>query len=279
MKRTKIISLMLCLALAATGCNRVAKTPAVSETSASSSSETTSQTEPAESDSDAEPEETEATETMWSEMTQTDKGSHQVFVEDLERVVITDKSDEHISRYPKLIVDGKEATEINSSLHSHIQKNYPMKKNDADGSVEGYHVSYEWGVRGNTVSILLIVHVMNVPNDDYYYLYEAFNYDLDTLKQLEGSEVAKRFGLNDEQFFAKAGNLYAHYWERQLGGDSDESKAVLNKNIKAISYKNVTPFITPGGYPGAVCTITVPDRNNKQVVCFNMVNMYTVNPR
>ena len=183
------------------------------------------------------------------------------------------------ARYPKLIVDGKEATQINSSLHSYIQNKYPMEKPDKNGSVEGYHVSYEWGVRGNTVSILLIIHVMNDPNDQYYHLYEAFNYDLDTLKQLEGSEVAKRFGLNDEQFFAKVADLYAHYWECQLGGDSDESKSVLKKNVKAISYENVTPFITPGGYPGAVCTITVPDRNNKQVVCFNMVNMYTVNPR
>lgn len=205
--------------------------------------------------------------------------THQVSVVDGSRIAIMGKNSEEISKIPKLIVDGKEATQINSSLHSYIQNKYPMEKTDKNGSVEGYHVSYEWGVRGNTVSILLIIHVMNDPNDQYYHLYEAFNYDLDTLKQLEGSEVAKRFGLNDEQFFAKVADLYAHYWERQLGGDSDESKSVLKKNVKAISYENVTPFITPGGYPGAVCTITVPDRNNKQVVCFNMVNMYTVNPR
>ena len=49
--------------------------------------------------------------------------THQVSVVDGSRIAIMGKNSEEISKIPKLIVDGKEATQINSSLHSYIQNN------------------------------------------------------------------------------------------------------------------------------------------------------------
>ena len=272
MKRTTIISVMLCLSLMAAGCTKTQKIPA-SGTSASAVTTETSQTEATQTEF-SHPE-TSETEMTVPENMKPRKSTHEVAVEELSRTVLLDKSAEHVSYYPKLIVDGKEATEINSSLQSLIQQKYPMEKKDS-GSVEGYHVRYEWGVRENTVSILVIATAIG---EDYYVLYEAFNYDLDTLKELNDSDVANRFGMTDEEFFAKVSDCYRNVWDKQMPYDSDtnKEKAYLDKSLAAINYENVTPFVTPAGYPGVVSRIYTSYERSEQVVCINMANMYMVN--
>ena len=236
-KRPVILAAVLCLSLLTTGFSAVLKTPSVE--------------------------------------LKNEKTTHQVSVVDGSRTAIMDKIGEYVSRCPKLIVDGKEAAEINSSLQSLIQNKYPMEKKDS-GSVEGYHVRYEWGVRENTVSILVIATAIS---EDYYVLYEAFNYDLDTLKALDSSDVAAGFGMTDEEFFAKVSDCYRNVWDKQMPYDSDTSKekAYLDKSLAAINYENVTPFVTPAGYPGVVCRIYTSYERSEQVVCINMANMYMVN--
>ena len=262
---------MLCLSLMATGCTKTQKIPA-SESQTSAVTTETSQTETSQSESSQG--ETSETGLTVPENMKPRKSTHEVSVEELSRTVLLDKSAEHVSYYPKLIVDGKEATEINSSLQSLIRSKYPMEKKD-DGSVEGYHVRYEWGVRENTVSILVIASAIS---EDYYVLYEAFNYDLDTLKALDSSDVAARFGMTDEEFFAKVSDCYRNVWDKQMpySSDPDAEKAYLDKSLAAIKYENVTPFVTPAGYPGIVCRIYTSYKPSEQAVCINMVNRLIV---
>lgn len=172
MKRTTIVSAMICLSLLVSGC--VGKPKALSSEVHVS--------------------------TNGAAKTETAAGSHDVKVEELSKDSYTDEYKEtHTSVYPKLIVDGKEATEINEELRSYIQKTYPLREKTEYGYLEGYEVSYKWGVNGNVVSI--VIKSSAISSD--YFTTEAFNYDLDTLTPLADSEVVKRLGMTDDDFFKR----------------------------------------------------------------------------
>ncbi|MBQ5767252.1 MAG: hypothetical protein IIV94_00005, partial [Clostridiales bacterium] len=61
--------------------------------------------------------------------TDIEASTHQVTVEDLTRNVISSGEIDYISSCPKLIVDGVEATEINTAISEHIQEEYPLTLN------------------------------------------------------------------------------------------------------------------------------------------------------
>lgn len=168
--------------------------------------------------------------------------SHVVTVEEYLNVTMEDPAGEYTSTYPKLIVDGKEASEINALLCSYLQNAYPMEK---DGEyVDGYITRYTWGVKDNTVSF---VFYMGVVSEDYFNC-EVFNYDLDTLTELDDSEVVKRFGMTDDEFFSKTADVYRDYCSGKMDFD-------LDKSLAAINYDKITPYITPDGNPGVAGSI------------------------
>ena len=198
----------------------------------------------------------------------TEKTTHQVTVVDGSRTAIMDKSGEYVSRCPKLIVDGEEAEDINASLSKHIQEKYPLELTDS-GYADGYRVSYEWGVSGSIVSIKIYADYLSEDGGST----EAFNYDLGTLKQLKDSEVVKRLGMTDKQFFAKTADAYRNHWKTTTWLDAKNSKHknYLNKSIKAINYDKITPYITPGGNTGVIGTVYYPDSQfDHSEVCFNL---------
>lgn len=222
MKRITIVSTLLCLSLLASGC---AVKPKVlsSEVHATTSAAAT----------------TEAA------ATEAATGSHDVKVEELSKDSYTDEfNDTYTSVYPKLIVDGKEATEINESLKSNIQKKYPLREKTDYGYLEGFEIKYEWGVNGNVVSI--VIRVSGIKSD--YFTTEAFNYDLDTLKALDDSEVVKRLGMTDDDFFKKTAEIL----KKKCESISDYD---LDKTLASVNYDNITPFITTDGNPGVIAGI------------------------
>ena len=143
-----------------------------------------------------------------------------------------------------MIVDGKEATEINASLSDYLQKMYPMEKNG--DYADGTSTRLEWGVMDNIVSI--VIFASDTSSD--YYTIEAFNYDLDTLTSLEDSEVTKRLDMTDDELFGKAEKLL-----RDLCNERDYD---LEKSIAEINYDKITPFITSEGTPGVLGRIVYP---------------------
>ena len=169
---------------------------------------------------------------------------HDVKVEDLSQTTYTDDyNNTYTSVYPKLIVDGKEATEINEALANYILKTYPMQIKTDYGYTEGYKTGYKWGVRGNVVSI--VIHISSLDSD--YYTNEVYNYDLDTLKAIDDSEVVKRFGMTDDDFFAKTKEI--------LKKESDGRDLDLEKTLAAVNYDNITPAVTPDGNIGVAAGI------------------------
>lgn len=222
MKRLTIVSAVLCLSLLASGCTTKAKT-LTSETHAPAGGTAMSE----------------------AQNNQAVNGQHDVKVEDLSKDNYTDSNnDTYTSVYPKLIVDGKEAAEINESLRDYIKKTYPIKVETEYGITEGYETSYKWAVKGNIVSI--VIHVSGICSD--YFTNEAFNYDLDTLKPIDDSEVVKRLGMTDEAFFGKTSDILKK--ECKDIGDYD-----LDKTLASVNYDNITPFITSDGKPGVVAGI------------------------
>ena len=187
--------------------------------------------------------------------------SHQVIVEDLTREVVSRGEFEYISSCPKLIVDGVEATEINTAISEHVQKTYPFRTSDE--YVDGYETLYKWGVKDNTVSI--VIFALAVGED--YYTVEVYNYDLDTLEPLEDTEVAKRLGMTDEEFFDRTAEIF----NERYGGIADID---LEKSIAQIDYYNITPYITPEGNAGvAACIYYAPGSQfygMESMRCFEM---------
>ena len=235
MKRIKVISAVLCLSHMAAGCTAHQTTPA-SEPQDTTTAETAGESAPA----------------------------HQVQVEDLQKTTLSDGTSEFTSAIPKLIVDGVEATTINAELSDYVQKNYPLEQNG--DYVDGYETRYSWGVKDNTVSIVIAASAVC----EDYFTCEVFNYDVETLTALEDTEVAKRLGMTDDDFFNKTADiLNANY-----NGNPDID---LEKSIAQIDYINITPFITPDGEPGvALCfyyAVGSQFSGMESMRCFNMSTM------
>ena len=245
MKKLIIVSAALCVALIAAGCSGTKNAPA------------------------SEPVVIATVPTAVSESTveETTAPAHQVTVEDLTNVTLSDGVTDYNSSIPKLIVDGQEATEINNSISNYIQETYPLEKTD-DG-VDGYETRYSWGVMDNTVSI--VINASAVCED--YFTCEVFNYDLDTLQPLSDSEVVSRFGMTDDEFFSKTAEVYMSYF----GNIPDYD---INKSIAAINYDKITPMITSNGNPGvAGCVIYAADSQfggMESIRCFDIVTMERV---
>jgi len=173
------------------------------------------------------------------------KASHQVSVEDLSKTTLSDDTTEYVSTCPKLIIDGVEATEINSYVSEYIQNNYPMEKSEDEyGYVDGYETRYAWGVKDNVVSIVIRA---NYISEDYGTC-EVFNFDLETRKALEDGEVLKCFGMTDDELFEKTADIYRKYC-------SDGTTFDLDKSIASVNYDEITPFVTPDGNLGVAGSI------------------------
>lgn len=237
MKKIAIVSAALCLMILAAGCTSNTKA-AAGESPVSSDSVTAEDIAP----------------------------SHEITVEDLTRNVVSRGEIDYISSCPKLIVDGVEATEINAAISEHVQEAYPL---EFDGEyVDGYETIYKWGTNGNTVSI--VVYALYVSED--YYTVEVYNYDLDTLEPLEDTEVAKRLGMTDEEFFDRTAEIFTSRY-------SDIRDIDLARSIAQIDYYNITPYITPEGNPGvAACIYYAQDSQfcgMESMRCFDLTKDYS----
>lgn len=218
----------------AAGCanNNPGTQPSVTE-SETAASQATELTEEQTSDT--------AVETTDEVVTEASSAAHDVTVEEIVKLSSDQGSYVITSVAPKLIVDGQEATEINDSLSRYIEENYPL---DIDGEYpDGMSTKLAWGVKDNIVSIVICAS----STDSDYYTREAFNYDLDTLKALDDSEVVKRLGMTDDEFFSKTSDIVKNYCE---GKDYD-----LEKCLAAVNYDKITPFIMTDGTPGVICCI------------------------
>ena len=214
MKKATILSMALCLAVLAAGCTS---------------------NEPAQT-SEPTAEATTATETT--------NVTHQVMVETVTLQSSKEGDYEYAQVVPKVIVDGKEATEINDELSSYIQKEYPLEIYDdhADGMATGL----AWGVKNNVLSI--IISASETFTD--YYTYDVFNFDLDTLKEMDDSEVVKSLGMTDEEFTGKTSEI--------VKGFCSERDYDLEKSLDAVGYDKCTPFVLPDGNPGVAAAIYYP---------------------
>lgn len=192
-----------------------------------------------------------------------EQAAHLVVVEDLTNTTLSDAISEYTNVCPKLIVDGVEAEQINTTLSNYLQETYPIEMNG--DYVDGYETRYYWGCNDNTVSI--VIYASYISED--YFTYEVFNYDLDTLEPLEAGEVAARLGMTDDEFFSKTADIMTAYCD---GKDYDLDKCIENNN-----YDNTTPFIMPDGNAGVAAGIYYSADSQfgglVSIRCFDMTTM------
>ncbi|SCW57628.1 hypothetical protein SAMN02910456_01943 [Ruminococcaceae bacterium YRB3002] len=256
MNKKALLSAALCMALlaSAAGCSETKETSeSVSDTTQASAVTSGAESSAADTEATADP---------------AGHSDHQISVEDLSSTTLSDNYGNYTTVIPKLVVDGQEAVEINTAMSSYLLKNYPMHMSESGDIVEGYDLSYDWGSRDNIVSIIVIAGFIGEDGARY----EIFNYDVDTLTQLEDSEMVSRMGMTDQEFFKKTSDVYEKYWDTEpwLGIDN---KDLLERSIAAINYDNVTPFITPNGNYGVAGLIYTPSQIFESVHCFNFATM------
>lgn len=228
------------LILASAGCDKKSDSD-TSETTATSVSSTESETteETSATETTAEESETTASETE-TEATDAPAEGHVVEVTEVVAATMKDVNGiEYQTVIPKLTVDGQETTEINESLGSYIQDTYQLEENG--DYVDGYETSFSYGVKDNMVSIVISANYLT----EDFGVSEVYNYDLDTLTELENSEVVKRLGMSDDEFFGKVEDVYTAYCEKINAFD-------LDKSIELIGYDKVKPYITSDGNIGVL---------------------------
>ena len=254
MKRIKILSSALCMALLATGCN--GKTAPAAESQVSTSAAVTTESTAAEETTTTE--ETTAAEAASTEATTTkveskevSTGSHKVKVEVVTLQSYKTGPYEFTRVVPKLFVDGKEATELNKSIKDYLLKKYRFDVDDEHN--DGMSTSIEWGVKDNIVTF--IIYASSTSED--YFTTEVFNYDLDTLKALKPAEVTKRLGMTDDELFSKVKKIMKDFCkenkEHYSAYDYDKSSVLIN-------YDKLTPFIMPDGSTGVSATVVYSEQ-------------------
>ena len=218
--------------------------------------------------SESEPAKTDVTESETTEESSkwTFKSSHDVKVEAV-AVRSFGKGDSKVSTIvPKISVDGKEATEINDYLSDYIQKKYPLK--ESGDYADGLYTRLRCGAKDNILSIIILASDTSTD----YFTREVINYDLDTLKKLESSDVTKSLGMTDDAFFNKVKDIIKAACKDD-GYDLDKSLALVN-------YYKVTPFILPDGTIGISASLIYSDQTQftglECVRCFNMSSMEQV---
>lgn len=194
----------------------------------------------------------------------------------LEMMLTDDNGNEFRMIIPKLIVDGKEATAINAALKEFVEQNHPLEKTSyMDGdtekwSVDGEETSYEWGVKGNMVSI--VIQADETFTDGFRY--DIFNYNVDTLEAASNEEVIRAFGMTVDEFNGKVADAYRAYWNSETY--LQKYMADLDKSIDAIP-TNVTPFVTPDGGAGAAGLIyNSGSQFSERIKCFDLETHETV---
>ncbi|MBR3468255.1 MAG: hypothetical protein IKH28_00930 [Lachnospiraceae bacterium] len=194
----------------------------------------------------------------------------------LEMMLTDDNGNEFRMIIPKLIVDGKEATAINAALKEFVEQNHPLEKTSyMDGdtekwSVDGEETSYEWGVKGNMVSI--VIQADETFTDGFRY--DIFNYNVDTLEAASNEEVIRAFGMTVDEFNGKVADAYRAYWNSSTY--LQKYMADLDKSIDAIP-SNVTPFVTPDGGAGAAGLIyNSGSQFPERIKCFDLETLEKV---
>ncbi len=224
------------LILAATGC---ANNNSGDQTSATKSETTAEIT-------------TEATTEVPSESTDATAAAHKVEVEE---VVLDTKKDANGNEYktivPKITIDGKEASELNASISSVIQKNYGLEENGE--YVDGYQTKFVWAVKDNIISIIFDADYLTEDGGDTV----AFNYNIETLAAVSNADVIKAYGLSEDDFKKKVADAYTGYWDN-TEWLKNEDKANLKKSIDEISLTTVTPCVLPNGELGVIGRIYLP---------------------
>ncbi len=213
-----------------------------------------------------------------SEVVETSEAEVPAHVEVTDQLVMTlaDDSGEYSMIIPKLIVDGKEATAINAALKEFVEQNHPLEKTSyMYGDTEKWYVigeetSYEWGVKGNMVSI--VIRADETFTDGF--CYDIFNYNVDTLEAASKEEVIKAFGMTVDEFNGKVADAYRADWNSDTY--LQEYMADLDKSIEAIP-SNATPFVTPDGNAGAAGLIYVSGFQFPEMIeCYDLETLETV---
>lgn len=241
MKKTAIVSAVLCLSLMAAGCTHNGPNPS---------------SEPTATSATAAP--TETTETSEETTVEPANATHQVTVEIV--TLQSSKDGEYNQVVPNVIVDGKEAMDINNVLSSYIQKEYPL--DIFDDHAEGMATRLYWGVKDNVLSI--VIFASETFTD--YYTYDVFNYDIDTLKGIDNSEAVKSLGMTEEEFFSKTSEIVNSYCT-DYGYD-------LEKSLQAVNFDKCKPFVMPDGTVGVAASIAYPADSQfgggDSTRCFNL---------
>ena len=125
-------------------------------------------------------------------------------------------------------------------------------KNEANKRVKKYEegVYYTYYVSDKAVSVLVMFHGFK----DFDITYKVYNISIETGKLLSDADFIKLYGITDKEFFDQVKKQYnkdafgvmkvgKKYTKKEL----QRIKKLRKKNLKRVSYKYVTPYLTKWG--------------------------------
>ena len=205
---------------------------------------------------------TEETETTPSETSATTRANI-VHVEDLYRDTYSDFMGDYEVRAPKIFVDGVEQTAIDQTLDRFIKDN-SLVYSEEYNVYEGYSVKYDWAANDNILSVMIIQEAVR----EEFVNYTVFNYDLNTMQQIDKEQFMALMGSNVSEFESKLADAFTGWWEDEewLHGSED----LRDQSIADISWSS-TPVLLCDGHLGGIGLVHTDSQISESLKCFDLV--------
>lgn len=143
-------------------------------------------------------------------------------------------------RIPTVNIVGKDLTDLNKKIHDDV---ISISDNEMYGTRPGIYNSYFIGDE--------VISIRSLFEYDSYRRDFIYNISIETGKFIDSSELIKKTGLTDSQFFEKVKEVYDKYWLNFSSNISEEyldtEKEMYQENYKNISYEYIVPFFSPEG--------------------------------
>ena len=166
--------------------------------------------------------------------------------------------------YPQISISGRNTDSVNSKIDSDFQK---YKYNWKDDNSKPYNSSFKYFIDDEVISILV-----EIKHDSKYYQYldyVVYNISIQTGELLSDSEVVKRFGIKDNDFFFLVKKTYNRF-EAGISWVNQTIKDKCTKaNLERISYQYVKPYINVNGDLCFVGYVDHAGKLEKGNLCFN----------
>lgn len=152
---------------------------------------------------------------------------------------------------PQIHLDGDKAAAVNETIYRELYRLIEDTQNSlvTYGYLSSGNIRYQWGIRGDILSVVVEVCWANYHWLEYY----VYSISLETGEQISGDRVLEAFGMDREAYYAAAELAVAESYSSLYSGDIvDEMNREFYDSLVASScarenLENSVPFVGEDG--------------------------------